>query len=513
MPIRTDIFTNLYKPDVLSCLADLSNDEVFTPPEVANRMLDMLPQEIFRSPDTKFLDPACKSGVFLREIAKRLIAGLADKIPNLQERCDWIFHHQLYGIAITELTSLLSRRSVYCSKYPNSPFSITKFDDVQGNIVFHKIKHTWQNKKCLYCGIAKNGRLNDIAREGMETHAYEFIHTLHPEEIFNMKFDVVISNPPYQLSDKGYGSSAMPIYQKFVEQAKKLNPKYLVMITPSRWFSGGRGLNTFRNTMLHDHHIRKLVDFENYKDVFPSLGGLAGGASYFLWDRDHEGSCEIVNKSSEHGDVKEIRNLDEYKVFIRSNQAIHIVRKVLSKHSGKYMSDTVSPSKPFGLRTFYKPLEHGIPCQFIQKIGLKFANPKDVTDSLGILNKWKFIAPRSPIAGQTDFTKPVGFYYDGNTRILPPGTCCTESFVVLYSADTEEEIISFKSYMFTKIARFLLLQCVVSQDVTREKFLFVPDLGKYQGTYTDEMLCKKWDITDEEWSYIDNRIGNVGSEN
>ena len=166
MSLNPDLFTSVYKPDVLSCLADLSNDEVFTPPDVANKMLDMLPQELFRDPNTKFLDPACKSGVFLREIAKRLIAGLADKIPNLQERCDWIFKNQLYGIAITELTSLLSRRSVYCSKYPNSPFSITQFDDVQGNIIFHKIKHTWQNKKCIYCGTAENGDLNDIAREG-----------------------------------------------------------------------------------------------------------------------------------------------------------------------------------------------------------------------------------------------------------------------------------------------------------------------------------------------------------
>lgn len=512
MPLNPDMFTNLYKPDVLSCLADLSNDEVFTPPEVANKMLDVLPQELFRDPNTKFLDPACKSGVFLREIAKRLIAGLADKIPNLQERCDWIFKNQLYGIAITELTSLLSRRSVYCSKYPNSPFSITRFDNVEGNIIFHKIKHTWKNKKCIYCGTAENGDLNDIAREGMESHAYEFIHTLHPEDIFKMKFDVIISNPPYQLSDQGFGSSAMPIYQKFVENAKKLNPKYLIMITPSRWFSGGRGLDEFRNTMLHDHRIRKLVDYENYKDVFPSLGGLAGGASYFLWDRDHEGSCEITNRSSEHDDIQETRDLDEYKVFIRSNQAIHIVRKVLAKHSGKFMSETVSPSKPFGLRTFYKPIEKGIPCQFIQKIGLKYADPEDVTDALGILDKWKFIAPRSPIAGQTDFSKPVGFYYDGNTRILPPGTCCTESFVVLHTGETEEEMKSFKSYIFTKVARFLLLQCVVSQDVTREKFQFVPDLEYYKGKYTDEMLCDKWGITKDEWDYIDSRISNIGGE-
>ena len=219
MPLKQSLFTNVYKPDVISCLADLSNDEVFTPPSVANRMLDMLPQELFSDPDVKFLDPACKSGVFLREIAKRLIKGLAGRFPDLQQRCDWIFQHQLYGIAITELTSLLSRRSVYCSKYPNSPFSITRFSDVQGNILYHKIEHTWENGKCKYCGISQDNSLNDAEREGMETHAYEFIHNINPKGILNMKFDVVISNPPYQLSTGQGQSQAKPIYQNFIEQA------------------------------------------------------------------------------------------------------------------------------------------------------------------------------------------------------------------------------------------------------------------------------------------------------
>jgi hypothetical protein len=509
MPLRSDLFTNVYKPDVLSCLADLSSDEVFTPPNVANKMLDMLPQELFRNPDTKFLDPACKSGVFLREIAKRLIAGLSDKIPDLQERCDWIFNNQLYGIAITELTSLLSRRSVYCSKYPNSPFSITRFENVQGNIIFHKIKHTWQNRKCIYCGTAENGELNDIAREGMESHAYEFIHTLHPEDIFNMKFDVIISNPPYQLNDNGYGTSAMPIYQKFIEQAQKLNPKYLVMIIPARWYAGGRGLNNFRNDMLHSKHIKELVDFENYKDVFPGLGGLAGGACYFLWSRDYHGPCTVKNviggKSSE-----EIRYLDEYETFIRNNKALSIVRKVYGQAQGHFLSERVYPSKPFGMRTFYKPKENGIPCWFIQKYGKKYADPRDVKDNYNILDKWKFLVPRSPIAGQTDFTKPVGIYYDGNTHIAEPGTCCTESLLVAGAFDTKEETLAYKSYIMTKIVRFLLLQSVVSQDITRGRFNFVPDLMHYKGRYTDEQLCKLWHITSDEWEYIDSKICNIG---
>lgn len=499
------LFDQVYNPDVLSCLANLSNDEVFTPPEVANVMLDMLPQELFRNPDTKFLDPACKSGVFLREIAKRLIIGLERQFPDLQERIDHIFHNQLYGIAITELTSLLSRRSLYCSKYPNSEFSVSHFEDSQGNVRFKRIQHTWENGKCKFCGASADQYERG---EDLETHAYELIHTLKPEDIFKMKFDVVISNPPYQLSDGGYGKSAKPIYQMFVEKAKKLRPRYMTMIIPSRWFSGGRGLEDFRSEMLSDNRISKLVDYESFKDVFPGVD-LAGGACYFLWDRDYSGNCEIVNRANNKNDVIATRSLNEFEVFIRSNSAVAIIHKVMEAHKGNYMDKSVSPSKPFGLRTFYEPKESGIPCQFIQRIGLKYADPKDVTDNLGILNKWKFVVPRSPIAGQTDFTKKVGFYYDGNTRILPPGTCCTESFIVLFTSDNEEEVRSFKSYMFTKVARFLLLQCVVSQDVTREKFRFVPDLKNYSGRYTDKLLCEKWKINDEEWELIDSKIASI----
>jgi len=498
-----------YNPDVLSCLANLSNDEVFTPPSLVTDILDLLPTQLWSNPNAKFLDPVSKSGVFLREMAKRLMKGLETQIHDKQERINHIFSQQLYGIAITDLTSLLSRRSVYCSKTANGKYSICEtFDNEQGNIRYRRIKHTWQGGKCTYCGASQEVYDREDA---LETYAYNFIHTDKPEKIFNMKFDVIVGNPPYQLSDAGHGRSASPIYHKFIEQAKKLNPKYLTMIIPARWYAGGKGLDDFRAEMLADKRIRKLIDFENSNDVFPGVD-VAGGICYFLWDRDNQGLCQVVNLI-EGKQVKSERALNEFPILIRHSQAIPIIRKVLAikENDGKRLSDVVSSRKPFGLPTNYTPKNTGIPCWFIQRIGLRYASKNDVSDDNNLLNRWKLLVPPAPIAGQTDFSKPVGFYYDGNTRIAKPGECCTESFIVAGAFSTKKEVLSFKSYLFTKITRFLLLQTVVSQHVTKDKFHFIPDLGKYEGEYTDKMLIKRWGITDAEWNFIDAKIKNIGA--
>lgn len=507
--MTNDFYSGIYNPDVLSCIANLSSDEVFTPPEVANAMLDMLPQELFVNPNTTFLDPACKSGVFLREIAKRLLTGLEPIFPDLQERIDHIFHNQLFGIAITELTSLLSRRGVYCSKYPNSIYSVTHFEDAEGNIRFKKIQHRWKKGKCVYCGASQKEYDRD---EALETHAYEMIHTTKPEDIFKMKFDVIIGNPPYQLETGGAGRQAKPIYNLFIEQAKKMKPRYLTMIIPSRWFAGGFGLDSFRKDMLNDQSIRIIVDFPNSSEVFHGVD-IAGGVCYFLWDRDNKGDCTVSN-IIDNKLYSQTRKLNEYPTFIRSSKAVEIVRKVFAIEKPKLtLEDTVSPQRPFGLPTNYEPKASGIPCWFIQRIGKQFADKKDIVDPNNYLNKWKILVPKAPIAGQTDFSKPVGFYYDGNTRIAKPGECCTESWIIAGAFKTEEETLNFKSYLFTKIVRFLLLQTVVSQDVLRNKFCFIPALEKYDCKYTDELLRYRWEITDDEWQYIDSRIHNYGGEN
>lgn len=405
------LFGNVYNPDVLTCLANLSNDEVFTPPSVVNAMLDLLPQEIFRNPDTTFLDPACKSGAFLREIAKRLIAGLEPQFPDLQERVDHIFQKQLYGIAITELTSLLSRRSLYCSKYPNSEYSVSKFQDAQGNVRFKRIEHTWKDEKCIFCGASQQ----EYDREHeLETHAYELIHTTKPEEIFNMKFDVIIGNPPYQLSTAGddNGAQAKPLYHKFIEQAKKLDPHYLAMIVPSRWFAGGWGLDDFRKSMMNDRSICEIHDFPNASDCFPGVE-IKGGVCYFLRDSNYNGDCHFYTHSEGKIISESYRPLKEKNcdIIIRYNEAISILHKVAAKKE-KTFESLVSTKKPFGFITNYKG---GKPDYFNGAVKLyankriEYVDLSQVTRNLEAVNKAKVIVPKAVGTGdpKTDVIKPL----------------------------------------------------------------------------------------------------------
>lgn len=519
MSLNPNLFTSLYKPDVLMCLADLSNDEVLTPPIIVNRVLDTLPQELFRDPNTKFLDPALKSGVFLREIAKRLIAGLADKIPNLQDRCDHIFKNQLYGIAITELTSLLGRRSVYCSKYPNSPFSITKFDNVQGNIIYHKIRHRWDragaNGKCVFCGTSFDGDLGDLNREGLETHAYEFIHTLHPEEIFNMKFDVIVSNPPYQLStgggteEKKSAVQAKPVYNKFIEQAKRLNPRYITMIIPARWYNGGIGLSQFRSDMLNDKRIVKLVDYLNSKDCFQGVD-IAGGVCYFLWDRDHPlDKCEITNISGDSVVIAR-RALNEFKtLFIRSNESLAIIDKVIKK-SDHFMNETVSAIDTFGIPSKEKGHSVRQPGDIsllhssgYNNQGESFIEKSKVKKNKDLIDKYKVkISIMVPQGGEVGIKPENGYRSISTPQILPPGQVDTFSYLNVGFFNTEKEAKNLVRYLQCKFTRFLLRTTYSSNHVSKDNFLFVPSMD-FTKTWTDKILYTYFDLTDEEISLIE----------
>lgn len=492
-----------YNPDVLNCLANLSSDEVFTPPKLVNEMLGLLPPEIWSDKGVTFLDPVCKTGVFLREIAKRLDKGLEKAIPDKQKRLNHIFTKQLYGIAITELTALLSRRSVYCSKTANGKYSVCDaFDNEQGNIAFNRINHSWKNGRCTFCGVSEGSfeRGDDL-----ETHAYEFIHMNDLKRKYKMKFDVIVGNPPYQLSDGGFGKSAIPIYHKFVQQAKKLNPRFLTMIIPSRWFGGGKGLNDFRAEMLNDNHIRKIVDYEDASDVFPGVS-IAGGICYFLWDRDSSGLCEVINMHKDAQTIS-IRSLNEFETFIRSSQAIPIVRKVLLKKE-KRMSEQVSSYRPFGLRTYVKPQKSGDIILHWQN-GEGPYNRKDIQVGLEMIDKWKVISSRS---GHEHAGNPS---QDGTRRvlskikILPPGTICTETYLVIGFYEKEIQAKNLVDYMHTRFFRFLVSLFMYSHSITKDTYAFVPILDM-SIKWTDEMLYKRYNLTEEEIAFIESKIRPMG---
>ena len=488
-----------YNPDVLSCLANLSNDEVFTPPNLVNDILDLLPRELWSDTKAKFLDPVSKSGVFLREMAKRLMKGLEAQIPDKQERINHIFTQQLYGIAITELTSLLSRRSVYCSKIANGKYSICEtFATEQGNILYERLQHTWHNGKCTYCGASQEVYDRE---EVLETYAYHFIHTDQPEKIFNMKFDVIVGNPPYQLSDGGFGKSAAPLYHKFVQQAKKLKPKYLSMIIPSRWFAGGKGLDEFRKEMLNDSRIKKIVDFENAGDCFPGVD-IAGGICYFLWQNDFEGDCDVVNVVNSN-ETHSKRALNEFPTFIRNSFAVPIIRKVLSIVD-KRMNEVVSSRKPFGIPTNGRPQKTGDIILRWQN-GEGPYNKSEITIGKDLIDYWKVI------------TSYVGYDHAGNPGkdgkrkvfskidILPPGTICTETYLVIGIFKSEIEARSLVQYMKTKFFRFLVSQFMYSHHITKDSYQFVP-IQDFSESWTDEKLYKKYDLTSEEISFIESMI-------
>lgn len=502
---------NNYNPDVLSCLANLSSDEVFTPPKLANEILDLLPKEIWKDKNVTFLDPVSKSGVFLREIAKRLIEGLRDEIPNLQKRIDHIYTKQIFGIGITEMTSLLSRRSVYCSKTANGKYSIANFDDKVGNIFFDYTKHDWKNGRCLFCGASQ---LEYEREDDLESHAYQFIHNNLPDKIKNMKFDVIIGNPPYQMSDGGgTGSSAIPLYHKFVEQAKKLNPRYLTMIIPSRWFAGGKGLDNFRDTMLKDNCLREMHDFLDASECFSGVS-IEGGVCYFLWKRDEKGLCMVHTHSSNGiSSVTERPLLEEgADVFIRYNEVISIIRKVIAKKEDNF-SNLVSPRNPYGIGNEALTGSYSEQAKKIKVLGvlkskrvIKKIPLAQLGRNIDELNSYRlFISKADGAAGQIG--NPIPARIIGKIVVAEPNIACTETFLRIGVFSNEQEALHVKQYMETKFFR-VLVGVRKNKNMTRDTYSFAP-IQDFSEPWTDEKLYKKYKLTKEEIEFIESMIRSM----
>lgn len=512
-----------YNPDVLSCLANLSNDEVFTPPNVVNNMLDMLPKELFENKETTFLDIGTKSGVFLREIAKRLIKGLESEIPDLQKRVDHILHKQLFGIATTELTSLVSRRTLYCSKYPNCRYSASRFDTVEGNIRFRAKKHDFVNGRCKWCGASATQFDRD---DGLESHAYEFIHTDKPEEIFNMKFDVIIGNPPYQMSCSTENSTdsnaafASAIYPKFVVQAMKLNPRYLLMITPSRWMTRtGQGIDDeWVDEMIYGKHLMEIHDFIDSTECFAGVD-IMGGVSYFLYGSEYSGKCKFVEHK---GDMVNsiVDFLDPFNtgVVIRDVISRDILEKVISCEGDFYKKDSfasiVSPEHFYDkgglLNTNWKGFVlvkdklHSVKYYLNRRMvdrGYGWIKETDIPKNFSTKELHKVyipaangsFGPNAPILG-------VPFYGE-------PNSVCSQTYLVLgynknYSKEFCENIIT---YVKTKFFRFMVSIKKKTQHAPSSVYSFVP-MQDFSKPWVDEELYKKYNLTADEIKFIESMI-------
>ena len=506
-------------PDVLSCIANLSNDEVFTPPEFANRMLDTLAEawaadndgaNLWANPDVTFLDPCTKSGVFLREITKRLIDGLKATMPDLQTRVDHILTRQVFGIGITELTAMLARRSLYCSKHASGPHSITrKFDSGTGNIWFARVEHTWKNGKCEFCGASRK----TLDRgEDRESHAYAFIHTDNVQEwvgeIFgeDMQFDVIIGNPPYQLASGG-GTRDVPIYQHFVEQAKALEPRYLSMVIPSRWMASGLGLAKFRKTMLSDTSIRVLFDYTNAAEVFASVS-INGGACYFLWDRDYDGKCNISTVRGGEVSGPSQRSLNEFDVLVRDYRALGILRKTL-RHNEASVNTILARDKEFGWTSnfdgFHTDERPGdVPLFYIRSMKRNhgYISRDAITKSKHLIDTWKLLVPAA--GSGLDRDKSGSDIVLGRSMIVPSPSVCTQSFLFFF-VDTQEKAESLQSYYKTRFFRFLVSLRKISQHATHSTYSWVP-MQSWDRIWIDAELYEKYDISEAEQSYIETII-------
>ena len=511
-------------PDVLTCIANLSNDEVFTPPEFANRMLDTLAEawaanhggkNIWADPTVTFLDPCTKSGVFLREITSRLNQGLEKAMPDRQQRVDHILTKQVFGIGITQITALLARRSVYCSKHATGKHSIAKsFASDDGNIWFKRTKHKWNETKCVFCGAPKV--ILDRGAD-VENYAYPFIHTDNIKtrlaELFggNMQFDVIIGNPPYQMKGGAGGSSDSSIFHLFVEQALKLEPRFLSMVMPSRWMAGGRGLDEFRAQMLSSGHVRFLTDFPDSGEAFPGVQ-IKGGVCYFLWDNSHNGPCNVTRVAGGVEHLQNNRLLGEFDVFVRDERAVEILRKVLAKKEPSIL-ELVSGDTPFGIATNFEEWSEKsgsglIALHLIQKgkrtVG--FMKRDIIRKNTTAIDAWKVLVPEAYGAGET-FPHQIL----GKEIVAAPHSACTQSYLVVSPFQSERAAQSFASYYRTRFFRFLVSLRKITQHALRSTYSWIPQQA-WNRTWTDELLYENYGITKNEIEFINSMIRPMGED-
>ncbi|MDO4698476.1 MAG: Eco57I restriction-modification methylase domain-containing protein [Pasteurellaceae bacterium] len=529
----TDLSALNYNPDVLSCLANLSNDEVFTPPTIVNQMLDRLPESLWSNPNATFLDPVCKSGVFLREIAKRLIQGLETQIPDLQARINHIFSRQLYGIAITELTALLSRRSLYCSKKANGDNSVcTVFDDEQGNVRYQRIEHHWENGRCTECG-ANQAELD--RGEHLESHAYAFIHRSQLNTVLDvekMKFDVIIGNPPYQLgvgNSGGNSSKAKAIYHQFIQQAINLEPDHIVMITPSRWMTRQtEGIpDSWIDEMLSSNKFVEIHDFLSAEAIFSGTPPK-GGVNYFLWNKNHNGKCDyyLYQTADDKEPYYESRYLNSMGVVIRDPLANNILSRIeeidMNYIKENSFSFLVSPKDFFttkeSLTSSWKGFSEVKTITQDVKYYYSHSGKRDfgwvaenqVHKNILSKNNHKVFIPAA--GGTGNDTQILGYPFYGE-----PNSVCSQTYLVIgYDPEkhnfSKEECLNMISYIKTKFFRYLVSIKKKTQNGPRGVYEFVP-IQDFSKPWTDEELYQKYNLSQEEIEFIEKMVRPMEIEN
>ncbi len=485
--------------DILEVIADLSNDEVFTPPRLVNEMLDQLPASVWTDPNFRWLDPGTKTGVFLREVAKRLLAGLSEQFASSEECLEHILSKMLHGIAITELTSLLARRSLYCSKDATSDAATVRMPNPEGNIWFNRSEHTFDKKqRCVECGSQMRDGNPDA-----ENHAYGFVHLSGRqqwEKVMPSTFDVILGNPPYQLSTGQESAQAVPIYHRFIQTAIDLDPKYLLMVVPTRWMVGGMGLGDFRKRMLADRRMATLFDFPNGQDVFPAVN-IKGGVCYFLWDAAHDGPCRVVTvrEGERVDDVS--RTLDEFDVFIRSQASLEILRQVQAQDESSII-EMISAQKPYGLPTNARSTsdaKKGVTVVAVSggKRTELFVNNTDIVEMGMPLQSWRVLVPKAGSDGGQRIPDPVL----GQPQVVPPGVACTESFIAIGPFASEEEAANLEAYLRTRFFRFLVSLRKITQDALRNVYRWVPQQA-FDRAWTDDELFDRYGFSEVQREHI-----------
>lgn len=495
------------QPDILEVIANLSNDAVFTPPRVVNAVLDLLPSEVWTDPTLRWLDPGAKTGVFPREITKRLMVGLASAIPDEDARLHHILTEMVFAIATEEITGMLSRRSLYCSKDATTPHSVVRFATPAGNVWQQRVEHNFNDKgTCSEC----KGTRGELDIAGRDNKAYGFIHADGRQKIakeMNMKFDVIVGNPPYQMTGGGGGTNDTPLYNVFVEEAFNLNPRYMSMIVPSRWMAGGRGLDEFRTTMLKDKRLRVLVDYSQMESIFPGSADFEGGVCYFLWDRDNPGECSstYIQGDTIVGPIS--RQLDEFDVFVRDERALEILRKALSKNEASVV-ELVSGDTPFGLPTNFAGYRKGKRQAGDLKLHMTqggkrvehFVANEVITKNRRLIDCWKVLVPEA--YGERG---AIPAFVLGPTLVAGPKSVCSQTFLCVGPFDSKKEAESFASYASTRFFRFLMSLRKISQHALRSTYSWIPEQA-WDHTWSDAELYKKYGITPDEQAYIESMV-------